>query len=158
MREFRSSQLARICHLGLLAALIFLVTSPLFASLGEDVSSIRSDQAQLKASVRVVPGSHYSVHEMQTPSGTVIRQFVSPAGTVFAVTWRGFPANLEQLLGSYFGEYVQAASRQTASRGRSVHIDNGNLVVDSAGHMRSVVGRAFLRQKIPSGVSGDEIH
>ena len=157
MREFCSSKLARICHLGLFAALVPLILSPLFASLGDDVSSIRSDQLQLKASVRVLPGSLYSVHEMQTPSGTVIRQFVSPAGTVFAVTWRGFPPNLKQLLGSHFDEYVQAASRQTASRGRSVRIDNGDLVVDYGGHMRSVFGRAFLRQKIPSGVSGDEI-
>lgn len=158
MQVLCSLKLARTCHLGLLAALVSLVITPLFASLGEDVSSIRSDQLQLKASARVLPGRLYSVHEMQTPSGTVIRQFVSPAGTVFAVTWRGFPPNLRQLLGSYFGEYVQAASRQTASRGRSFHLDNGDLVVDSAGHMRSVVGRAFLRQKMPSGVSGDEIH
>lgn len=157
MQEFCSSKRVSVRDLVLLPALLSLVISPLFASLGEDVSSIQSDQTQLKASIRVLPSRLYSVHEMRTPTGTTIRQFVSPAGTVFAVTWRGFPPNLRQLLGSYFDEYVQGASAQTTSRGRSVHIDNGDLVVDYGGHMRFVVGRAFLRRKMPSGVGADEI-
>ena len=157
MHDVCSSKLGGQSRLLLIPALVSLFISPLFASLGEDVSSIRSDQTQLKASIRILPRRLYSVHEMKTPTGTMIRQFVSPAGTVFAVTWRGFSPDLRQLLGSYFDQYLQGVSSETASRGRSVHIDDGDLVVDCGGHMRFVVGRAFLRRKMPSGVSADEI-
>jgi len=75
---------------------------------------------------------------------------------VFAVSWHGFPPDLRQLLGEHFDEYMAAAS-ETARRGRSVHIETGDLVVDSGGHMRYSVGRAFLSSKLPSGVDRDEI-
>jgi hypothetical protein len=137
-------------------AIVFLWAAPAFATLGEDVSSVQIDQAHLKASVRVIAAQLYSVHEMQTPAGTIVRQYVSPAGHVFAVSWQGFSPDLRQLLGTHFDEYMAAAS-QTAHRGRGVHIETGDLVLDSGGHMRYVVGRAFLRSQLPSGVSINEI-
>jgi len=137
-------------------AFVLLLVSPALASLGDDVSSVQADQVHLKASTRVIARQLYSVHEMQTQSGSTIRQYVSPAGTVFAVTWQGFPPDLRQLLGSHFDEYMTAAS-QTVHRGRGAHIETGDLVFDSGGHMRYVVGRAFLRSKLPSGVNSDEL-
>ena len=140
-----------------LPALALLVwASPGFAILGQDVSSIRDDQAHLNASERVVASQLYSMHEMKTPRGTTIREYVSPAGTVFAVSWHGFPPDLRQLLGEHFDEYMAAAS-ETARRGRGVHIETDDLVLESGGHMRYSVGRAFLSSKLPSGVSRDEI-
>ncbi|HEV2698790.1 MAG TPA: DUF2844 domain-containing protein [Terriglobales bacterium] len=139
-----------------LLAFALLSASSAFATLGEDVSSVEADQAHLKTSVRVVANRLYSVHEMQTPAGTIIRQYASPEGTVFAVSWRGFSPDLRQLLGEHFHEYVAAAS-QKAHAGRGVHIETGDLVFESGGHMRYVVGRAFLRSKLPSGVGSDEI-
>jgi len=145
-------RLARYCFLCLVA----LAALPAAATLGENVHSINSDQARLKASVRVMSRQFYSVHEMQTPSGPTIRQFVSPEGTVFGVAWQGFAPNLEQLLGDYFQEYLRAASAP-GRRGRGVHIDTGDLVLDSGGHMRYVTGRAFLRSKLPSGVTASDV-
>ena len=139
-----------------LLAFALLSASSAFATLGEDVSSVQADQAHLKTSVRVVARRLYSVHEMQTPAGTIIRQYASPEGTVFAVSWRGFSPDLHQLLGQHFEEYVAAAS-QKARAGRGVHVETGDLVFESGGHMRYVVGRAFLRSKLPSGVGTDEI-
>jgi hypothetical protein len=136
-------------------AFVLLLVSPALASLGDDVS-VQADQVHLKASTRVVARQLYSVHEMQTQNGSTIRQYVSPAGTVFAVTWQGFAPDLRQLLGSHFDEYMTSAS-QAAHRGRGAHIETGDLVFDSGGHMRYVVGRAFLRSKLPSGVSSDEL-
>ena len=127
-----------------------------FAALGEDVSSIDADRVHLNASVRVMPAQRYAIHELQTPAGTTIRQFVSPAGRVFAVTWHGFSPDLRQLLGDHFDEYMAAAS-QVSHRGRGVHIETGDLVFDSGGHMRYVVGRAFLSSQLPSGVSTHEL-
>jgi len=135
---------------------LFLYSPQGFAALGDDASSINADEAHLNASVRVTASEHYSIHEMHTAKGTVIRQYVSPAGRVFAIAWQGFSPDLERLLGDHFNEYLVAAS-QTAHRGRGVHVENGDLVFDSGGHMRYVVGRAFLRSQIPSGVSTDEL-
>jgi Protein of unknown function (DUF2844) len=127
-----------------------------FAALGDDVSSIDADRAHLNASVRVMPAEGYDIHEMQTPAGTTIRQFVSPAGRVFAVTWQGFSPDLRQLLGEHFDEYMTAAT-QNSHRGRGVHIEIGDMVFESGGHMRYVVGRAFLRSQLPSGVSTHDL-
>jgi hypothetical protein len=151
------------CVSGLLdvaAGIVLMVlcgTLPAFATLGEDASSVTADQAHLKASVRLLPHQFYSVQEMQTPSGTTVRQFVSPAGTVFAVSWQGSAPDLQQLLGTYFDEFESAATSEPSRRGRGMHLDNGDLVVDTGGHMRFVVGRAFLRSKLPAQVTSDDI-
>lgn len=140
----------------LLCSFVFIFTLPGFAALGENASSIRSDQAHLNASERVVAHQLYSVHEMQTAAGSTIRQFVSPDGDVFAVSWQGANPDLRQLLGQHFDEYNAAASK-AAHAGRGVHIETGDLVFESGGHMRYVAGRAFLQSKMPSGVTRDEI-
>jgi hypothetical protein len=98
--------------------------------------------------MRIMPARQYTVHEMQTPAGTTIRQFVSPSGTVFGVSWQGTAPDLQQLLGDYFHEYMQAASAQPGRRGRGIHIDTGDLVFESGGHMRFVTGRAFRSDQI----------
>ena len=133
------------------------LSTPAFAVLGGDVSTVASDGAHLKASVRVLARSSYSVHEMLTPSGTMVREFASPSGTVFGVSWQGFAPDLQQLLGDHFEEYVAAASSQPGWRGRGVHIDTGDLVVETGGHMRFVVGHAWLRSELPQGVTADAV-
>jgi len=136
---------------------LFLLPLPAFGTLGEDVSSVRSDQAHMKAAVRVLPNQLYSVHEMQAPTGTKVREFVSPAGTVFGISWQGFAPDLRQLLGEHFDEYVQAARNRSSHRGRGLHIETGDMVFDSGGHMRFIIVRAYLRSKMPQGVSSDDI-
>jgi hypothetical protein len=152
----RNHLLLGLC--GFLALGAFLFSSPAFAALGADVSSIQSDGARLKSAVRVRPGMSFSVHEMQTAEGTTVREFVSPGGVVFAVAWRGaFTPDLRQLLGEYFDPYVQAVRERLRISHHAVHIQTDNLVVESAGHMRFVVGRAYLRDKLPAGVGVDAI-
>jgi hypothetical protein len=140
----------------LVAACVLLCAVQSFAALGDDVSSVDADRAHLNASVRVLTSQRYSIHEMQVPTGATLRQYVSPAGRVFAVSWQGFAPDLQQLLGEHFNDYMAAAS-QVLRRGRGVHVETGDLVLDSGGHMRYVVGRAFLRSQLPSGVSSDEL-
>lgn len=151
--QFVRSRLKGYTALSLLMPVVLSI--PAFCALGEDVSSVASDQVRLKASVRVLVANSYSVHEMKTPVGTTVRQFASPSGTVFAVSWQGFSPDLHQLLGEYFDEYVASASSQRARRGRGVYIDNGDLVVETGGHMRFAVGRAYLRSKVPQGVDAN---
>ncbi|HZQ94481.1 MAG TPA: DUF2844 domain-containing protein [Candidatus Sulfotelmatobacter sp.] len=153
----RWSSILRVGGSTALPVIVLLATVPALAALGEDAASIQADQAHLRASVRILPGQYYSVHEMQTPAGTTIRQFVTPAGAVFAVQWQGSAPDLRQILGRYFDEFVAASESQPARRGRGLHLETGDLVFESGGHMRYVVGRAYLRSKMPAGVTSDDV-
>jgi uncharacterized protein DUF2844 len=98
------------------------------------------------------------LHELQTPSGVAVREFVSPSGKVFAVAWHG-PSrpDLKQLLGSHFEEYRQALQARSSRRG-PVFIQLPNLVVQLGGHMRDFMGRAYLPDQLPAGVRAEDIH
>jgi hypothetical protein len=128
------------------------------AELGGTVSSIRADQENMKGAARTIPAVSFTVHEIQTPTGTVVREFVSPGGTVFGVAWEGpWMPDLRQLLGSYFDQFVQAA-QTSRRRGRGpLFIRENGLVVQTGGHARSFFGRAYLEPMLPPNVSAEEI-
>lgn len=126
------------------------------AALGGVEATVQADQQQMGATERVLRPGPYTLHEMQTPTGTVVREYISPAGVVFGVAWQG-PAmpDLRQLLGSYFDRYVDAVAQRKA-RGPAV-IELPGLVVHSGGHMRAFVGRAYIPEALPQGVTADSI-
>lgn len=138
---------------------VLLWTLNCFGALGGDVSSVQSDAIQLQGTLRVTPNASYTVHEIQTPTGIKVREFVSPAGKVFAIAWQGpWRPDLHQLLGSYFAQFQQAARAGKQRPGRGpLSIHQGNLVVEHSGHMRSFLGRAYLTDEIPSGVTAESI-
>jgi hypothetical protein len=140
------------------AALFLLVADQVLAELGGDAASVETDRAHMKAAVvPALPAQKYTVHELQGASGQVIREYVSPAGTVFAVAWNGpqMP-DLRQLFGAYFGVYQQAARAKRAGRG-PLHINQSDLVVHSGGHMRAFSGLAYVPQLVPQDVAISEI-
>ena len=127
------------------------------AGLGADVSSVEADRAQLKATVHVLAAPRYSVHELQVPGGTVVREFVGSSGSVFAVTWRGpFMPDLRQMLGAHFDSY-QSAVRVNRTGHARVSVLRPDLVVHSGGHQRAFFGQAYLPQALPAGVTNDEL-
>lgn len=137
-----------------------LCTAPCYAALGGDAASIQQDQARLSATLHITQNLAYSVHELRSPTGQVIREFASPSGKVFAVAWHGpWAPDLQHLLGSHFAEFQQAM--QSANR-RAAHgpvsVQQGNLVVELGGHMRDFVGRAYLSDQLPTGLRAQEIH
>jgi hypothetical protein len=132
------------------------VAAPAAASLGGDEATIAVDQAVLAGSMKVSRVQRFAVHEIAAPSGTVVRQYVSPAGMVFGVAWSGpTMPDLRQVLGSYYDTYVEAAAKRKA-RG-PVKVELPGLVVQSSGHMRAFVGSAYLPGGVPKGVATDEI-
>jgi hypothetical protein len=111
----------------------------------------------MKATLRVSQNSGYLVHEMQSQAGTVVREYVSPAGRVFAVSWQGpFLPDLRQVLGQYFDQFAQAAQARR-TRGGPLIINEPGLIVESGGHMRSFFGRAYVPQMMPQGVHAEAI-
>jgi hypothetical protein len=105
----------------------------------------------------------YTVHEITTSYGTVVREYVTPDGKVFGVAWRGpFMPNLQQLLGDSYGEFSQAAQAARSgpvkrSRNAPLSVTQPDLVVHSGGHMRAYAGRAYLPGLLPAGVDPKEI-
>jgi len=128
------------------------------AALGESDASIQADQAQMKSVLKVVSRTNFRVHEMQLPSGTVLKQYASMDGLVFAVTWSG-PAipDLRQTLGRHFDSYVTAAKANGANH-RQLQIQSADLIVHAGGHMRSFTGLAYLAKSMPAGVTVQDLH
>jgi hypothetical protein len=123
------------------------------ATLGESETSLTAETQLNRASLKETDHGSYRVHEMQLPSGTVLREYAGVDGKVFAVTWSGpFIPNLKQSLGSYFAEFSAAAAGAHATR-KHLLAREPDLVVESAGHMRAHHGVAYLPQALPSGVS-----
>lgn len=150
----RSTTLFRVSALGFF--LLALAPMSSFAALGGDVSSVQADQARMRASIRVAPSAAYTTHEMQSPAGTVVREFVSREGKVFGVAWQGpFMPDLRQVLGSYYDQYEQAA-RQHRSHG-PISLELPGLIFQSGGHQRAFAGRAYVPEMVPQGVHSEEI-
>jgi hypothetical protein len=139
---------------GLLA---FGVQDPASAVLGDTAASVQADRARMNGTLRTVEKGRFAIHEIETAAGTSVREYVSPAGVVFAVTWAG-PSlpDLRQLLGLHFETYTRAVKAQRAGRG-PVSVREPGLVVQSGGQMRAFFGRAYVPSMIPPGVAADEI-
>lgn len=97
------------------------------------------------------------MHELHSPRGTVVREFVSPSGKVFAVAWRGpWAPDLQNLLGTHFEEFQRAMQSRPLGHG-PISIHQAGVVVELGGHMRSFIGRAYLPDEIPAGVRPEEL-
>ena len=133
----------------------------LIAALGGSAASIDADRVKVQgALLRVQTADRYTLHEIQSAAGTTIREYVSGSGTVFAVAWDG-PAmpDLRQVLGDYFTTFQRDVEQQRAARRAHgpLAIDDGDLVVQVSGHMRSLSGRAYVKRLLPSGVEPSAI-
>jgi hypothetical protein len=148
----------------LLSALLLALPLPAMAVLGDNAASVLTDQARMKGTLRSVDNGTYVMHEITSGAGTVVREFVSPAGIVFGVAWEGqFPPDLQQLLGPYYQQAQRAEQaatpKQQPSRSRApVVIETPGLVLYETGHMRSFHGQAYIPQLVPQGVQVSEIH
>jgi hypothetical protein len=100
--------------------------------------------------------SLYITRNNTLESGTVVTEYATPAGLVFAVAWQGptLP-DLSALLGTYFPTFKQTADASRTSRnvGTPLRIDTGGLVAVSSGRMRNFSGHAYATGLIPSGVN-----
>jgi hypothetical protein len=124
---------------------------------GSVLAALGEYEVSISASQSIVDSPQYSLHETRLDSGTLVREYVSAKGIVFAVTWQGpFLPDLRRLLGRHFGTYADAARNNPAGLG-PLQIDSPELAVQSGGHMRAFSGRAYLPQEIPENFSTDLI-
>jgi hypothetical protein len=146
----------QVCLATMLAAVIMPHMAA--AALGQPETSAAADAQVLKGSIKSIDQVNYRVHTIELPSGTVLREFATVGGSVFAIAWSG-PSmpNLRQSLGQYFDGYVAAAKARPGSHHQLV-IQQDDWVVQSSGHMRAFTGRVYLPHEIPASVSLDELH
>ncbi len=156
-RAHRSA--ASLCGFLACVCLTCLLGLPLraAATLGEDSTSTASDRAAMDASLQISQTARYHVHELQTPAGTIVRQYVLPTGTVFAITWTGpVLPDLRQTLGRYFDRYAAAVVAMSPGS-RQVSVQESDFVVQSTGQMRAFRGKAYLPQALPQDVRAEEL-
>lgn len=130
------------------------------ASLGGDLTSVHDDQTKMQGTLRTTSNDSYNVNEIQALNGITVREYVSLSGNVFAVAWQGHShPDLRQVLGANYDAFAQAVQAQRAQRrGHGpLLIQQPGLVVQLGGHMRSLMGRAYLPQSLPAGVRPEEI-
>jgi hypothetical protein len=127
------------------------------AGLGDDGSMVDRDVIELRAQRTVNQSSAYSVHELTLPGGTTVREYLTPAQKVFAVSWRG-PSipDLQLLLGTHFPRFQNAVRAMGRAR-RPVMVQESDLVIESGGHPRAFSGMAYLPRLMPPGFSADRI-
>ena len=136
------------------------VTAPAFAALGGDATSVQADLVKIKGALRITSSARFTVHEITTSYGTVVREYVSPDGKVFGVAWQGpFLPELKQILGSYLKQYSAGVAEQRANHpGHGpLSVRQPGLVVETSGHMRAYYGRAFVPGLVPQGVDAGEV-
>lgn len=139
----------KLIKAGVLCVGLLILHGPAAAALGETGAPAAS--AQTETSRQAAGAAHYSVHETRLDSGTLVREYVSAGGTVFAVAWQG-PSlpDLRHLLGKYFADYTEAA--KVSGRG-PLRINNPELVVRSGGRLRAFSGQAYLPRELPENFS-----
>ncbi len=127
------------------------------AALGGSADSVESDRVSMKGLTRPVPTGAVRKQELQLPSGTVVTEYLTSNGQVYAVSWHGpVLPNLQQILGNYFANYQQAA-QQPVVRHRLVRLASPDIVIESGGKMRAFAGRAWVPTLLPAGVTAADI-
>ena len=138
----------------------FVLASQATAALGQLptklVASVPAASIRVPSVVSTARVGLYKVQETQLESGTIVREYVSPAGLVFAIAWQGpVLPDLDVLLGSYFNTFKieMEQVRLLGRRGAPVDMLRDGLVMRSNGRMRNFFGHAYAIDLIPAGVS-----
>jgi hypothetical protein len=139
-----------------------LMVTPAHAVLGERVASVDADQERFAGTrqVAALPQLGVQVHSVLRADGSGVHEYVGSDGIVFAITWHTrVKPDLRPLLGSHAGAYEEAARRASATPGIRHHavLEQADLVVEASGHLNAFVGRAYLKSRMPSGMSPDAI-
>ena len=135
-----------------------LGAAPAWAVLGEYESSVSLDTQFMRGEDRVTSAQGYKFHQITSPTGAVVTEYISPEGKVFGISWRApVIPNLEKLLGSYIAPVQQAAQAQTRRRGGPFIVRASDLVFVSGGHMRGFHGSAYVPSLLPRNVSAEVV-
>jgi hypothetical protein len=135
------------------------VTAPATSGAASGATSNATAVMRSASSSAAASSGSYTVRTTEIGNGNVVREYISASGDVFGLAWSGpqMP-DLNNLLGSYFPQYVAGVANAHKLRGRGPGIvQDSGLVVYSGGHMGAFSGQAYLPQALPAGVSAADI-
>jgi hypothetical protein len=141
----------------LVAASLLLSASHSYAALGGDLSSVVRLQARLGAKLQTHQRPHFTIHELEVPTGAKVREFVGKAGRVFAVAWSGgFRPNLRDLMGEHYDRFIAGTRGRRVARGVA-RIELPGMVVIMGGRLRNSFGKVVLTESLPAGVGQEDL-
>ncbi|MFM0043798.1 DUF2844 domain-containing protein [Paraburkholderia sediminicola] len=142
-------------------AMLTAMLSPLasHATLGGAPGAGTPTQTMLRATPQSAAGATtvtttapYTTRESRDTNGVLIREYVLPSNTVFAVTWEGpIRPDMTALLGSYFPNFVTAGESRARGTG-PLNEGNGDFRIESAGRLGHFFGMAYLPRLMPANV------
>lgn len=146
----------------ILVILLYLPMGSVFATLGQPLSTINADAADLGINIsgqdlqnyKVESFSNnvqYSFYQITSSSGIEVKQYVAN-DKVFAIVWQGESTpNLSQLLGKYFHVYESATPKYKSSTLESIEQQDFIAYFGSSrGHF---YGKALVPSLIPEGLN-----
>jgi Protein of unknown function (DUF2844) len=143
----------------ILSAVLVLAlgSMPAWAGLGQPEASVTSDQLHMKSEHRVQDFQAYKVHELANTEGAVVREYVSPDGTVFGITWQGRSTpDMNQLLGNYVNNFQTATRDQTQIlQRRGITVKTNDFVYSNFCRMGVCSGSAYAPKLLPSNVPAE---
>jgi hypothetical protein len=125
-----------------------------------NVASVARDSQYVGGAFNTRRSRECTIYEIKDRNGTLIREFVSPSGQVFAIAWKGhFLPQMDHFLGPLFEAFstaVQARSSKHSWREPlAIHIPE--LVFESGGRTGWFEGRAYDPSGVPKGFPIQEI-
>ncbi len=136
---------------------------PAMAALGGTTASIEQDRQTLRAEV-IIPNavvnkaSRFSVFTMRVGRNT-LKEFLNSEGIVFAIAWRGdLHPDFKTLLGQHYSDYVIREAQTPRGRRYGLPaIQTAQIIIRRGGHIGDFHGLAVLSDKVPAGVSEEEL-
>jgi hypothetical protein len=151
--------------LGAVMRIFFLVGFMLFfcgssyAALGAAPSDFKTAHGSRKSqALSAVVSKNFQISETTLPSGTLVREYISAKGVVFAVSWSGpLLPDLQTLLGKHFKTMVDEAGRAPKAGHSQLRVSRPEVSIFSGGHMRAYEGKAWVSSEFPEGFSLQDI-
>ena len=101
-------------------AVLLLSSAPAWAVLGQPVDSVEKDREMLAGRVQSIPLPYYSIHQITREGGMTVKEYVTPKGMVFGVSWQGpTMPNLPNSWGTVIGTLSRRRRPGYTSAGRS---------------------------------------
>ncbi|MDR3096933.1 MAG: DUF2844 domain-containing protein [Paraburkholderia sp.] len=161
MKTCSRLQAGRATAFACLFACLAAGTAPARAALG-DTAPPAAPHAPALAAAQTLAGGAARVTSYVDAGGTHFNEYIATRDDkIFAYTWQGpTPPDLAALLGRYAADWRSGAAALHATERDGLHaarVDTPTVVVESGGHMRSYVGRAWLPAALPAGVTEGDL-
>lgn len=144
----------RLTALSLVFAALSLSPLSAEAALGE----IFTVQETTSTTVVRHVGTRYQWQETRHADGSVLREYASHDGKVFAIHWTGASApSLNQALGQHYSSAMQSLKSHPHDH-HHWHVVTDTLVVHAHSYLRSYFGEAYLPQQIPAGMTAQDLY